>query len=65
MGWASGSSLFADVIPVIERYVPKKYREDVYLELIAAFTEYYWDTLDECLGKSKYYDEAYKEWYLD
>lgn len=70
MGWASGSRLFSGVISVIKEYVDcEKERKDIYMDLIAEFEEFDWDTQDECIGEDPAYDEALKElhpdWYED
>jgi hypothetical protein len=65
MGWSSGSRLFSQLVPIVEKYAPAPTRVDIYLDLIAAFVDEDWDTLDECKGLSKSLDEAIDEWWLD
>lgn len=66
MGWSSGSSLFNSVIKVIKPNIAdKKKRVEIYKELIVAFVDSDWDTLDECLGADDAYDEAVDELYPD
>lgn len=66
MGWASGSRLFGDVIKAIQPRVPDRaVRKAIYQDLMEAFEDMDWDTLDECLGKDEVYDEIFNERYPD
>ncbi len=70
MGWASGSSLFSEVIKAVKKEMPdEKARVRLYKTLIAAFEESDWDTQDECRGEDTAYDKALKKlhptWFED
>lgn len=59
MGWASGSVLASEMIDVIKREVKdKKVRRKIYDMLIGVFEDQDCDTLDECRGTDKAFDEA-------
>ena len=60
MGWASGSSLFSDIIETIQFHVPDEdTRGNMYVELISAFEAADCDTLDECLGEDPVFDSVF------
>lgn len=68
MGWSGGSHLFSEVITTLQKHVQDEDdREAIYVELIDAFEEADWDTLDECMGEDPAYDAAVKflhpDWY--
>lgn len=70
MGWASGSSLFSEVISAIKpRISDVTLRKEIYKDLINAFENSDWDTQDECMGEDEAYDAALVEvhpgWYED
>lgn len=66
MGWARGSDLFEAVIKATKKQVKsKKKRKKIYRPIIDAFEEHDWDTLDECEGLDKAYDEIIAEKYPD
>jgi hypothetical protein len=66
MGWASGSSLFSEVIASIQPEIPDdEKRKTIYTKLIAAFEDSDWDTQNECLGEDPAYDAALKELHPD
>lgn len=66
MGWGSGSTLMSDVIDVVEEVVPDHAtRVRLYSGLILAFEDKDCDTLDECVGESKAFDQAYRHFYPD
>lgn len=53
MGWASGSSLFSQVIGAVQpRVKDDGERKEIYKKLINAFEESDWDTQDECTGEA-------------
>lgn len=47
MGWASGSELAESVWLLIREYVPEEKRPRVAKQLIEAFRDHDWDTVDE------------------
>lgn len=62
MGWASGSSLFADIAEVIaDNVTDEDERRTVYDAMIAAFMERDCDTLDECFDIDPVLDAALNE----
>lgn len=64
MGWASGSRLMCDIIDSLHNEgIDKEIRKNVYANLIEAFSEFDCDTLDECTGIDKAFDEAYYAYY--
>lgn len=64
MGWASGSRLFSRVIAAVKPHVGDiETRKEIYRELIYAFEDHDWDTLDECLGEDPAYDAVFAEKY--
>lgn len=65
MGWASGSSLFADVITAIKDHIPSKEKEGVYTALIDAFEDEDCDTLDECVGIDPKLDKILKKRWVE
>lgn len=66
MGWASGSSLFVEVISAAKKYIPNAHSTvDFYKKVITAFEYHDWDTQDECLGEDKAFDQAIKELHPD
>lgn len=72
MGWSGGSILFNEVIDTIRRETESivketlghEMRKRIYNSLIVAFQEIGdCDTLDECRGRDKAFDEAWFEIY--
>lgn len=63
MGWASGSGLLSDVILSTKKVVPAKHRKELYKLFIDHFESYDCDTINECCGIDKQFDEALKEMY--
>lgn len=62
MGWASGSSLFADIAEVIaDNVTDEDERRTVYDAMIASFMERDCDTLDECFDIDHVLDAALNE----
>ena len=62
MGWASGSSIFDEIIKAVKRNVPnEKKRKNIYKAAIRAFREEDWDTECECCGRDAAFDKALKE----
>ena len=62
MGWASGSSLFADIAEVIaDNVTDEDERRTVYDAMIAAFMDRDCDTLDECFDIDSVLDAALSE----
>jgi hypothetical protein len=62
MGWASGSSLFSEIIHASKKAIPNSiHRKNFYIEIIQAFEGEDWDTQDECRGLDIAYDEALAE----
>lgn len=65
MGWASGSDLLGQMINLVEYYkdsLPAK-KVGMYMDMIEAFEDHDCDTVEECLGKSKDFDKAFKRLY--
>ena len=61
MGWASGSSLFSNIIEaLVETDIDEDTRELIYEALIPCFEDRDCDTLMECIGEDKAFDRAYK-----
>ena len=67
MSWSTGSSLFSDIIGILQEQVPDdRVREEIYEELIRCFwNDYDCDTLDECQGDDKAFDRAFKDFVGD
>lgn len=64
MGWASGSSLFSDIIEAINDCdVDEDTRKLLYEKLIPIFEDEDCDTLQECLGQDSVYDKVYNSLY--
>ena len=64
MGWSSGSTLFSDIINILNNNdIDDTTRKSIYDDMIPAFEDVDCDTLDECLGKDKQFDLAYREYY--
>jgi hypothetical protein len=64
MGWASGSSLFSDIIEAINDCdVDDETRHMLYEKLIPIFEDEDCDTLQECLGQDSVYDKVYNSLY--
>ena len=60
MGWASGTELAEDVWKLFRKYVPEKERTVVAKQLIEAFRDADWDTVDEAetlATDAKWYNE--------
>lgn len=59
MGWAGGSHLMQEIIDVLNEVgVEDSQKKTIYSKLIEAFQNEDCDTLEECLGEDKVYDEA-------
>jgi hypothetical protein len=59
MGWAKGSGLFERLIEVLfDKVDDPDTREEIYVEMIAAFEDLDCDTLQECLGEDEAFDSA-------
>ena len=64
MGWASGSSLFSDIIEAINDCdVDDETKYMLYEKLITIFEDEDCDTLQECLGQDSVYDKVYNSLY--
>jgi hypothetical protein len=64
MGWASGSSLFSDIIDCINDCdIDEETRKLLYEKLIPIFEDEDCDTLQECLGEDKAFDQVYSSLY--
>lgn len=62
MGWSGGSRLFKRVIETMQENVDDdETREAIYIDLIEAFEDADWDTLDECIGIDPVYDQILKD----
>ena len=61
MGWASGARLAEDVWRLFRKYVPEEERTVVAKQLIEAFRDEDWDTVDEAetlATDAKWYNKA-------
>ena len=66
MGWGSGSRLFSEIIESLEEAdITHEQRKTVYSVLIEKFEDYDCDTLMECLGVDRAFDEVYRSLYPD
>ena len=64
MGWASGSSMFSDIIEfLMETVDDEEVRKDIYVGLIEIFENKDCDTLYECQGQDPAFDEVWEELY--
>ena len=64
MGWASGSSLFSDIIEAINDCdVDDETKYMLYEKLIPIFEDEDCDNLQECLGRDSVYDKVYNSLY--
>ena len=64
MGWASGSSLFDDIIDSINEVdIDEDTRKLLYEKMIPIFEDEDCDTLGECVGKDKAFDFVYNSLY--
>ena len=64
MGWASGSSLFSDIIEAItDCDVDDETKYMLYGKLIPIFEDEDCDNLQECLGQDSVYDKVYNSLY--
>lgn len=68
MGWASGSRLLGNIIETLEDSEVVTKLDDaeiqrIYFNIIVDFSNYDCDTFDECVGMSKHYDLAFREFY--
>jgi hypothetical protein len=64
MGWASGSSMFREIIEfLMETVEDEKLRKDLYFGLIEIFENRDCDTLYECQGHDDMFDEAWDDLY--
>jgi len=60
MGWASGSSLFSDIIEAINDCdIDEDVRKSLYEKLIPIFEDEDCDTLQECIGEDSAFDHVY------
>ena len=61
MGWASGACLAEEVWSLFRKYIPEEKRTVVAKQLIEAFRDEDWDTVDEAetlATDAKWYDQA-------
>lgn len=66
MSWASGSSLFYDIIEAInDCEIDDETRQQLYQRLIHIFEDEDCNTLRECLGKDNAFDLVYRQLYPD
>ena len=64
MSWASGSSLFSDIIEAINDCdVDDETKYMLYGKLIPIFKDEDCDNLQECLGQDSVYDKVYNSLY--
>lgn len=63
MGWCTGSGLLGDIIMSTKKVVPTKHRKELYKLFVNHFENYDCDTIHECCGIDKQFDEALKEMY--
>lgn len=64
MGWASGSSMFSEIIEFLQETIEDdELRKDLYLGLIEIFENRDCDTLHECKGEDDAFDDAFEELY--
>jgi hypothetical protein len=64
MGWASGSSLFSDIIEAVNDCdIDEETRISLYEKLIPIFEDEDCDTLQECLGEDSSFDKVYHTLY--
>lgn len=62
MGWSSGSTLMGSLIDSLQKNVKQaKKRTLVYKDMIQAFMDEDWDTIDECIGDDPAFDAALKD----
>lgn len=62
MGWASGSSLFRDLILTVKKNISSNaVRKRIYDDMLESFESYDWDTQNECLGIDVMFDELWEE----
>ena len=62
MGWASGSKLFEVILRTTVEYIPNsETRKEFYLPIYEAFCIADCDTLDECHGIDKAFDDLLYE----
>lgn len=59
MGWASGSSILADVWRTVRPHVPEKDRVEILAELMEVFASRDCDTLNELIGLFPEAEAAY------
>jgi hypothetical protein len=61
MGWCGGSSLMEILIDSLKKNVKDaKKRIAIYEDMIRAFMDEDWDTVDECIGMDPAFDAALK-----
>lgn len=66
MGWASGSGLFSDIIEaVVDSGLDETTRRELYERFIEIFEGEDCDTLYECVGQDKAFDEVFNARYPD
>lgn len=64
MGWSGGSSMMDGVIfSLMKRVKDKDVRYKIYKDLIPIFEDFDCDTLYECQGRDKMFDEVWQEFY--
>jgi len=64
MGWSGGSRMMDDVIDLMGKHVKdKRLREKLYRGLIEIFEDNDCDTLYECVGHDKVFDEVWDDLY--
>lgn len=60
MGWGSGSRLMDELIELLETVVTNESeKKELFKGMITAFEDFDCDTLNECVGRSTAFDEAY------
>lgn len=66
MGWASGSSMFGEIIEFLQETIEDDdVRKELYMGLIDIFENRDCDTLYECKGEDEAFDEAFEELHPD
>ena len=64
MGWSGGSRMMDDLMAVLmKRVKDKDVRYKIYKDLIPIFEDFDCDTLYECQGRDKMFDEVWQEMY--
>lgn len=66
MGWSSGTRLFDALIETMMANVPEDdVREQIYKDMLEAFTDNDWDCTEESLGADHVYDQVHRDTYGD